>query len=313
MKNRATGRAMSWLLAACLGAAPAAAQVHDYDIVFESSSEDSIAAKVTAAECPAGTALLGGGAGVFGGTIERESLITSHPLIESGSGDVLGWQAVAQEVVSDPEGWQLRVYAICGNVPGLEMVTATTALNSTGIKATEALCPIGKTAISGGVALDGSTDDLTIFKSAPMLEETSRESIGWEGGGVETSASDGLWSAKVYAICADLDVIVVQANTGSSNDVSRTVQLFCPARTVALGGGADISGVVDDWIEAMYPSSIGSIWTGRSQRPSDQFSTSTFQASVICPEPGRALPTIAVLAVLLEVRRRRARARRSCI
>ena len=102
-----------WMAALCL-AATAHAQLSGYVVELETSSSGSEAAKSIEVECPAGTSLLGGGASVFS-SVSGKSLLASRPLFEAGTGDAVGWQGIAQEMVSAATSWGLQSFAICGN------------------------------------------------------------------------------------------------------------------------------------------------------------------------------------------------------
>jgi hypothetical protein len=292
-----------------LSDAAASASVRDYEIVSEVSPDDSDATKSVEVLCPLGTALLGGGTAVLGDD-DGTSLVTSQPLVDSG--EVVGWQSIAREMIPNAGDWELRSSAICGNVPGLERVTNGSPLSSSDSKSVEVFCPAGKLAISGGFDLDGSTTDVAVYRNAPILDEESNEPIGWTVTAFEVFPTDGLWSADVQVLCADLDVVVSRGTSGSSSERLRSLTMFCPGRTLALGGGSSLVGIVADWIAASGPSLTSSAWMTRYDRDAADTGESLLSAMVVCPEPDRALLTVtAPGALCLTSRRQRGRARRS--
>lgn len=295
-----------WMLMICaLVPEPAAAWVHDYEIVSEVSVSSSGTPKTVEVACPLGTALLGGGTTVLGDD-DGTSLITSQPLVDSG--EVVGWQSIAREMLPNAGDWEVRSTAICGNVPGLERVTNASSLTSSAAKVVEAFCPAGKLAISGGFDLDFATTDVAVYTNTPILDEESNEPIGWSVSAVEVFPTDGLWSVAVEVLCADLDVVVARGSSGTTTERPQTLTMYCPGLTLPLGGGSSLVGFVVDWIASSGPSQTSSAWMTRYDRDPADMAESMLSAMVVCPEPGRALLAVAALASLALARQR---ARRS--
>lgn len=285
-----------WLIALC-GATAARAQVFDYGVELATSSSGSESAKVSQVECPLGTEPLGGGGSVFGSFLGK-SLLASRPLVESG--EAIGWEVIAQEIIPATASWGLQSFAICGNVSGLERLTDSSSPSSSLLKTLELTCPPGKRAISGGFALNGATDSVAVFRSFPVLDEVSNESIGWSVSAYEPFPTEDVWSVDVQVACADLDVVVVRASGSNSNEPSREMTTYCPGRSVALGGGGRMAGVIADWISDASPPTNGTSWTVVFQRDSADVSDATPSGAVVCPEPDGA---VLALAALLGTRR----------
>ena len=297
-----------WMLMICTIAPElAAAWVDDYEIVSEVSVSSSGSPKTVEATCPLGTALLGGGTATLGED-DGVSLITSEPLVDAG--EVVGWQSSAREMIPNAGDWEVRSSAICGNVPGLERVTNASPLTSASPKDVEVFCPAGKLAISGGFDLDGSTTDVALYTSAPILDDESNEPIGWSVTAFEVFPTDGLWSVDVQVLCADLDVVVTRGSSGPSNERPRSLTMYCPGRTLPLGGGSSLILSVSDWIASSGPSLSSSAWMARYDRDAADTGESLLSAMVVCPEPDHALIPVAALASR-SLARRRERARRS--
>jgi hypothetical protein len=301
-----------WLLASCsvtgcLATAPASAQVDDYVIVSDVTPSDSDFSKSVGVECPVGTSVLGGGTSSSGEP--GIGLVASRALVDSGAG--IGWQSTSQELIATPGSWQLQGFAICGNVPGLERITDTSPLDSE-LKEVEVLCPAGKRAISGGFELSGAITNVAVFKSAALLDETSNESIGWSFLAFERSPNPGAWGLEVEVLCADVDVVVARTIGSTSNEPYRSLTMYCPGRTLVLGGGGYFFGVLVDWITSLEPLLNSSAWTTRIDRDETDTSPSSLLAMVVCPSPDRALLGVAAIGSLsLVARGQRARARRS--
>jgi hypothetical protein len=275
-----------WILMICTIAPElAAAWVHDYEIVSEVSVSSSGTPKTVEVACPLGTALLGGGTAVLGAD-DGTSLVTSQPLVDAG--EVVGWQSIAREMIPNAGDWEVRSSAICGNVPGLERVTNASALTSADSKNVDVFCPAGRLAISGGFDLDGSTTDVAVYTNAPILDEESNEPIGWSVSAFEVFPTDGLWSVDVQVLCADLDVVVARGSSGTSSERPRSLTMYCPGRTLALGGGSSLILAVVDWIASSGPSLSSSAWMTRYDRDVADTGESLLSAMVVCPEPDRA-------------------------
>lgn len=302
--------ALRMLMVCTISASTAAASaVRDYEQVSEVSLNNSASPKSVAATCPLGTALLGGGTTALGEE-DGVSLITSQPFVDSG--EVVGWQSSAREMLPTAGDWEIRSTAICGNVPGLEHVTNTSPLSSGSSRDVEAFCPAGKLAISGGFDLDGSTTDVALYTNEPILDDASNEPIGWSVTAFEVFPTDGMWSVDVHVLCADLDVVEVRGNSGTSNERMRSLAMYCPGRMLPLGGGSSLILSVADWIVSSGPSQTSNSWFARYDRDPADTGESLLSAMVVCPEPDRALlAATALVSLFLTRRRQRGRARRS--
>ncbi len=82
-------------------------------------------------------------------------------------------------------------------VSGLQIVTDTTATDSSSLKSVTASCPAGKRTVGGGAALLTNSGPLAIRQSLP----TSTAS-GWTATAGEMSAYGGGWALRAYALCA---------------------------------------------------------------------------------------------------------------
>jgi hypothetical protein len=283
------------LLAALLAAAPATATVSDYEIVSGSTPSDSTSPKSLDVLCPVGTTPLGGG-GLISGNITGKALVTSQVLIDLGSGDAIGWTVQMQEMLPSANNWSLVVRAACASVEGAERVGGATASDSNSSKSLDLACSAGKVAIAGGYEIGGAADGVGVHRSAPMLDAFDAP-IGWRLGAYEFVDTAGNWSLRGHVLCADLDVFLFHASTRPDNIAIRGATLECPAGYVATGGGASLSGTVQDWISSSAPASFdGSSWSTTNQRDPLDTADSTLAYDILCPEP--AAPWAVALASL---------------
>jgi Collagen triple helix repeat (20 copies) len=81
------------------------------EIASGQSVSSSSFSKAASAQCPAGKHVLGGGA------YAMDSLNLSQVVGDAPANGGKAWLAWAREVGSNPQAWQLQVYAICAIVP----------------------------------------------------------------------------------------------------------------------------------------------------------------------------------------------------
>ena len=88
------------------------AAITGYEVVSESSANNSNAIKTVDVECPAGKVIVGGGAGIYGAF---SGVAITHSGILIGS--PTKWRGTGQEIVSNASSWSLRVDVICIDNP----------------------------------------------------------------------------------------------------------------------------------------------------------------------------------------------------
>jgi hypothetical protein len=108
--------AISWNAQGQPGA-PGKDGVSGYVTVYKVTETNSHPDKTEFVFCPAGTKVVGGGAGVYGPwsgdqqlIVDGVGLVADHPFNEEG------WIARAQEFIPTDDDWYLFVKAICANV-----------------------------------------------------------------------------------------------------------------------------------------------------------------------------------------------------
>ena len=93
------------------------AGVSGYVRVVHASAMNSAYDKTDFVDCPAGTQVIGGGAGVFGADIGIGTLIVDGVgLVQSIPFNTTGWAARAEEFVPTDADWEIEVYALCAAV-----------------------------------------------------------------------------------------------------------------------------------------------------------------------------------------------------
>jgi hypothetical protein len=86
-------------------------------------------------------------------------------------------------------------------------VTETSVNDSVPTKSVNALCPVGKEVLGGGVRINGgnltTTTGVVPSESAPLVAANNGR-VGWTAGGREVGNETESWQVVAYAICAEL-------------------------------------------------------------------------------------------------------------
>jgi hypothetical protein len=200
------------------------------------ASPANSANKGATATCPAGKRLLGTGAAIGGGggqVVLRELIPNAALTSVSAFG--------AEDDTGFSGNWSVTAYAVCANpVAGLELVTATSATDSSSDKAAVATCPVSKLVTGVGGRLKGAggqvfMDDLISFPNPA----TGVQVVGIE----DQSGTGANWSATAYAICANSSQLVTDMSPIDS-DFHKEAFAECPAGRLPSGGGGDLTGAL---------------------------------------------------------------------
>ena len=102
-------------------------------------------------------------------------------------------------------GWRATAVAVCANpVPGLRLVSGTTAVDSTGFKISRAVCPTGTKIHSGGFDIGSAVGQAGV--SAAFLDPDVNSDPTRQGFEVQAredrTGFTGIWRLATYAICA---------------------------------------------------------------------------------------------------------------
>jgi hypothetical protein len=86
-------------------------------------------------------------------------------------------------------------------------VTETSVNDSADSKTVNAVCPVGKEVLGGGVRINGGSTDPKVgvapSLSAPLISAANGR-VGWSAGGREIGEEPLSWQVVAYAICAEL-------------------------------------------------------------------------------------------------------------
>ncbi|MDG4770186.1 hypothetical protein [Solwaraspora sp. WMMD792] len=170
------------------GRAPAGLQYVSFQTASNSDSY-----KAATATCPAGKQLISVGARTLNGAgnVVIDDLRPNGALT---SATVTGYEDEAGYAGS----WSLWSYGVCANpLPGLQLVTATSAVNSTD-KVVGASCPAGKRLHGLGAEITGGVGQAIHAGVYPDAALTSAVDISLE----DPTGIPGNWYTRAYAICA---------------------------------------------------------------------------------------------------------------
>ncbi len=155
------------------------------------------------------------------------------------------WQGVSAIVLAAVMGSLSRPSAATEGVSGLELVTATSAYDSTPAKAVTAICPTGKVPVGGGASISGQPAQATIalYQSYIFGDPPN----GWRGLAVNLESNGTLWEMVAKAWCAHPPpgYTVEYEATALDDSASKIVEVVCPMPLVSLAGGFRLSGSID--------------------------------------------------------------------
>jgi hypothetical protein len=170
------------------------AGVISYQVVKNSTASSNIGSKTVTATCPAGHAVIGGGAEISG-LITNEGLVATAP---AGSPQPNQWTATAQEIDPLNAGpWALHAYAFCATTPQFGLVTASLSSDTTPTKSLSLDCKPGGTLVGGGALMTGTSSNYA-------LSDISRETpTQWRVSAqkVLQGLSTQNWGLTAYAFC----------------------------------------------------------------------------------------------------------------
>lgn len=290
----------------------AGAAVTGYEVVSESLVATTVANKSNIVSCPEGKFALGGGVttlDIDGNPTEGETLAT---IWLSAPFDIpaTGWNGAAYTTDSPSlVAWGLRVDVICGNADGLERVTNFAPLNINASKFTQAICPLGKSPLSGGAQTSGAVSSTQLHESVDSIDAAYGFDPGWAAA-ARGPATTG-WNIQATALCADT------ATAGTSSVYESTLvttadnlakQTDCPEGLVALGGSARAVPVNNSTatggarltaIGPVGPADAPTGWTAMVRRPAANNADWLLSVGVVCvPEPGPVALAVAAFATL---------------
>lgn len=166
--------------------------------------------KAATATCPSGKRVVGTAGEVVGGL--RFESDPGPPLTQRSWGEVVmdsivpndALKTVTVRAAEDEDGfdgsWSVTAYALCAEPPpGLKLVPAATALDSTEFAGATARCPGGQNLLGTGAAIGRGEGEVVIDDLRPDAALTSVTASGIE----DATSYAGDWRVSAYAICAN--------------------------------------------------------------------------------------------------------------
>ena len=182
--------------------------------------------------CPAGKRVVGGGSDINAGN-GQVGVDDFRPSADLTS--------ITVQALEDQDGhsgpWNVTAYAVCATAPqGLERVSVTSALDSTGEKTVEAPCPAGKRVLGVGSDINaGVRSGAADLGNGPDFGLTGRVTADEDEDG-----QSGPWSVTAFAICA-FDAHRVSATSVRDSSFTKEVTVNCDTGS-SSGVGAEITG-----------------------------------------------------------------------
>lgn len=328
----------SWLLAVGLFAAASLLLVRapaaSADVISRVSTAFDINVGSDASFlCPSGR-VLGGGFDTenLDALVTRATAPVEFPL---PSDPVTRWMVSILNSTGTEQAMRLAV--VCGVIPGLGYERDDFSVAAGGFGADSVFCPLGRTAVGGGVARqpDGSLADNWVVGTGPYFlasplsarlaqrpEGENPAPNGWEGGYQSEGAAG---DATVTAVCADFDDVLTMVEAATVNAGATDVTtVLCPSPMRALSGGVDTEDRDGFRVLSTAPVFFGFPVIRTFNAPeqvslapigwrvvvrNDGIASKPYKTAAICaPEPAAtATAALASLAMLAATRRSRAR------
>ena len=185
------GFAGNWQLS---GNAVCATPLPGQEIVANATAENSVAGKNVSVSCP-GAKRVVGAAGEVSQALGQVLLDDVRPnaalttvtvnALEDETGTSASWSLIARAICADP-------------LPGLERVSATSALDSETTKGATASCPAGKNLLSAAYDLNTFNGQILLGSLSPDNLLTQATASGRE----DVTGNPVNWSVTAYGICA---------------------------------------------------------------------------------------------------------------
>ena len=244
-------------IAALAPAAAAHAAVPGLVQVQAASVNNSVAKSVTVA-CPPGKRVVDAGAYVTGVVGE---VVLDDITPNAGLNSVT---ATGYETDGTAANWQVHAVAECADpLPGQILVPAS-SLNNSVNKGVTAVCPPGTNVIGSGIQTSGaSLGDVIPDRITPDPGLTTVTVSAREDGPLTRN-----WELTAYAICADPLPGLVRVAGSAISSLNKAEVASCPAGTVAIGGGAQVSGAADNAMFSLtFPGPTSSAAGGVEEDP----------------------------------------------
>jgi hypothetical protein len=199
------------------------------------TSPSSSSNKQVSVSCPTGKKVLGAGTFVDFANTNQVLLDDLRPSADLTSVTVNG----IEDDTGTTDNWTLTAAALCATPPpGLERVSATSALNSSNKQVTVG-CPGAKRVLGAGADINSFNGEVILDDLRPNAALTSVTANAVE----DETGNAFNWSVTAYAVCADPVAGLERISEVSPLDSSSPKILFpsCPSGKVMTGVGADIN------------------------------------------------------------------------
>jgi len=241
-----------------LASAPEAGAAAPAPTIHESTTPSSSASpKSAVVYCPAGTAILGGGAQILGGD-GQVAITAAYPMFNplAAPAQQRSFRVLAAE---DKNGtasaWGLTASVYCTSQTATTVVSAQSPLSSAPVKSVPVNCPEGMYVVgAGGYVTVGSTPDplfdaqvnLVSFRPTPAL--TGVVARGTEPGGILDDQYAGVWRVTAVAVCGYLyafDGLELRSSTVSpwldATDLDARTEVWCTKGKRLVAAAADLA------------------------------------------------------------------------
>ena len=202
--------------------------------------------KTALAQCPAGTRVIGGGGRVNGG----QHVVITRQQPFHGVNDTFVVSA-QEDQIGTTQFWAVQAFAICSvPLPGLEIVSATSASGSSGFQGQSVDCSPGKSVLGVGGRIIGGAGQVSLNTQALFPNRASASGLE------DSDGFAGNWRVTVYGVCARLNSVfdssVVSVQTASDSTPRKIFTVPCPAG-MNLTGGAAFAGTPGSVVEVVSP------------------------------------------------------------
>ena len=201
-REQRAGVTESWSVVVTANCAPVAS-VPGLEYRRTASTFVSASRRSVSATCSPGKKLVGvGGLIDSNGPGQDKLVLTSVRPADDLTGVVV---TGVEDEAGYTGGWRATAVAVCTNpVPGLRLVTGTTAVDSTGFKLSMAVCPTGTKIHAGGFDIGSAVGQAGLtaaFLDVDVNSDPTRQ--GFEAQAREDRTGfTGIWRLATYAICA---------------------------------------------------------------------------------------------------------------
>jgi hypothetical protein len=164
------------------------------EILANATAQNSVAQKDVSVSCPGAKRVVGAAGEIFNG-LGQVILDDTRP----NAGLTTVTVSAYEDETGTSQSWSLTARAICADpLPGLERVTATSALDSAATKGATAFCPAGKNMLSAAF-------DLNTFNGQVLLWSVTTNDLltqATASGREDATGNTANWSVTAYGICA---------------------------------------------------------------------------------------------------------------